>query len=162
IVRVRKGDIRYWPGRGNGFFGTGALNDCPGSSFGQGRDIAMAGSPAFSSLEGIPKLDDVNGDGLDDLVQVRFDAVHIFLNVDGEGWTPNRHIVSNAPEASPIQDRVRIVDINGSGTRDILWGNGLSYQFIDLLGGHRPWVLTHVANGLGKTTDLEYASSTKL
>ncbi len=29
IVRVRRGDLRYGPGRGNGFWGTGNLDDCP-------------------------------------------------------------------------------------------------------------------------------------
>jgi hypothetical protein len=29
IVRVRPSDVRYWPGRGNGFWGTGASSDCP-------------------------------------------------------------------------------------------------------------------------------------
>ena len=27
IVRLRRGDVRYWPGRGNGFWGTGKLDD---------------------------------------------------------------------------------------------------------------------------------------
>ncbi|HMR09574.1 MAG TPA: SpvB/TcaC N-terminal domain-containing protein, partial [Polyangiaceae bacterium] len=34
IVRIRKGDIRYWPGRGNGFWGTGKRDDCLGGTFG--------------------------------------------------------------------------------------------------------------------------------
>src|SRR5690606_21793523 len=33
IVRVRRGDIRYWPGRGNGFWGTGRRDDCPAGGF---------------------------------------------------------------------------------------------------------------------------------
>jgi RHS repeat-associated protein len=162
IVRIHEGDIRYWPGRGNGFWGTGRLDDCPGDSFGQRRDILMTSSPPYSDVEGESlRLDDVNGDGLDDLVQVRFDAVDVWLNVDGRSWT-DRHVIAGTPSAPSFANRVRLVDMNGSGTRDILWGDGLKYKYIDLAGGQRPWVLTHVANGLGKTTDVEYSTSTAM
>ena len=162
IVRVRNGQIQYWPGRGTGLWGTGALDDCPSGSFGQGRHVVMAGSPQFSAANGPPRLEDVNGDGLADLVQVRFNAVDIWLNVDGVGWTADRHIIHNTPTIAPIQSHMRIVDANGSGTRDILWGDASDYKYIDLLGGKQPWVLKHIANGLGKTTDLEFRTSTEL
>ncbi len=163
IVRVHQGDIRYWPGRGNGLWGTGALDDCPGGSFGQGRDVAMSDSPQYSDPNGSGlRLDDVNGDGLDDLIQVRFSDVDVWLNVDGTGWTHSRHVIAGTPPSPGFANRVRLVDMNGSGTRDILWGSGGGYKYIDLAGGQRPWILTHVANGLGKTTDIEYASSTDL
>jgi YD repeat-containing protein len=63
---------------------------------------------------------------------------------------------------NPSQSRVRLADMNGSGTRDVVWGDGLDYKYIDLAGGKRPWVLTHVSNGLRKTTEIEYASSPDL
>jgi RHS repeat-associated protein len=163
IVRIRRGAIRYWPGRGNGFWGTGELDDCPALSFGAGRDILMANSPQYSDIEGHSlRLDDVNGDGLDDLVQVRFDAVDVWLNVDGGGWTPNRHVIQATPASPSFADRVRLVDVNGSGTRDILWGDASAYKYIDLAGGQRPGVLTRVANGLGKTTEIEYTTAAAL
>jgi hypothetical protein len=55
---------------------------------------------------------------------------------------------------------VRLADINGSGTTDILWGNGYNYRYIDLSGGKRPWLLNRVENGLGKTTEVTYTTST--
>ena len=160
IVRIRKGDIRYWPGRGNGFWGTGKRDDCPGGTFGSGRHVMMATSPQYSDIQGESlRLDDVNGDGLSDLVQVRFTDVDVWLNIDGEGWT-GRHVISGTPASPSYANRVRLVDINGSGTRDILWGNGGKYQYLDLQGGERPHVLTRVDNGLGKSTHLEYSTST--
>ena len=164
IVRVRRGNIRYWPGRGNGFWGTGRLDDCPPNTFGAGRDIPMDQSPAYSDIQGDSlRLDDVNGDGLDNLVQVRFDAVDVWLNIDGVAWTPNRHVIQGTPASPSFANRVRLVDVNGSGTLDILWGDSKDYRYIDLAGGRRPGVLTHVANGLG-TNDryLEYSTSTAL
>ncbi|MBI3202989.1 MAG: hypothetical protein HYZ29_15730, partial [Myxococcales bacterium] len=160
IARVRAGEIRYWPGRGNGFWGTGVRNNCPAGTFGQDRHIAMTASPNFGVVgDGKLLLDDVNGDGLSDLVEVRFNAVDVYLNVNGVSWT-DRHILYNTPPKPAATDRVRLVDVDGSGTRDILWGDGYDYKYIDLAGGVRPWLLAKVQNGLGKTTSVEYSTST--
>lgn len=160
IIRVQRGAIRYWPGRGNGVFGTGSRTDCPAGTFKQGVDVLMDNSPQYSDINGTSlRIDDVNGDGLDDLVQVRMDAVDVWLNVDGVGWTKRRPL-SGTPASPSFANRVRLIDINGSGTRDILWADARGYQYIDLQGGERSGLLTHVSNGLGKTTDIEYSTST--
>ncbi len=159
LVRVRRGDIRYWPGRGDGVWGTGERSDCTAGKFSSNTYIAMGG-PEYSDIQGTSlRMDDVNGDGLDDLVQVRYDAIDIWLNVDGKGWT-DRHTVPNTPASPSYANRVRLVDVNGSGTRDILWANAKKYQYIDLEAGQKSFLLTHVENGLGKSTDLEYMTST--
>jgi len=159
IVRARRGELRYWPGRGNGFWGTGNRGDCGSGAFGTGRHIEMSGAPYYSDLQGTSiRLEDVNGDGLTDLVQVRFDEVDVWLNVNGTSWT-ERRIIDHTPVSPSFASRVRLVDVDGSGTRDILWGDAGNYRYIDLQGGTRPWLLTQVHNGLGKTTSLEYATS---
>ena len=161
IVRVRRGNIQYWPGRGNGFWGTGKRDDCPSGTFGQDRHIPMTQSPYYSDIqETTLRLDDVNGDGLTDLVQVRFQDVDVWLNVDGRSWT-DRHIIEDTPASPSYANRVRLVDVNGSGTRDVLWGDGDNYRYMDLQGGKTPRLLTFVDNGLGKTTDIEYGTSTE-
>ncbi len=159
LVRVRKGDLRYWPGRGNGVFGTGG--DCPSSTTGVDRSVVMGSAPNTINVLGADslRLDDVNGDGLDDLVQVLTTDVYVWLNVDGASFS-SAALLSGTPNAPAYAQRVRLVDVNGSGTRDVLWGDGLKYRYMDLSGGARPWVLTHVENGLGKTTDLEYGTTT--
>ncbi|HVY31615.1 MAG TPA: toxin TcdB middle/N-terminal domain-containing protein [Polyangiaceae bacterium] len=160
IVRLRRGDIRYWPGRGNGFWGTGKLDDCPAGSFGDKRYLTMDSAPFYSDIQGTSlRMDDVNGDGLDDLVQVRFDAVDVWLNVDGHGWT-QRYIIDGTVASPSFANRVRLMDLNGSGTRDVVWGNGRKYEYMDLAGGERPGLLIQVKNGLGKSTDIEYSTST--
>ncbi|HLK39861.1 MAG TPA: toxin TcdB middle/N-terminal domain-containing protein [Polyangiaceae bacterium] len=162
IVYVQQGDIRYWPGRGDGSWGTGPLGACS-NGFAPDTFITMNDAPQYSDPNGSGlRIDDVNGDGLDDLVQVRFDAVDVWLNVDGTGFTPQRHVIQNVqPAQGPLwAGKVRLVDVNGSGTRDILWGEGGSYRYMDLAGGQRPSVLTHIDNGLGKTTDLTFSTST--
>jgi RHS repeat-associated protein len=159
IVRVRKGDIKYWPGRGDGTFGTGALG-CEGGTFGQDTYVQMAESPWFSDPDGSGlRIDDVNGDGVADLVQIRFQDVDIWYNHGGASWGQKRWL-HGTPVSPSYQNRVRIVDMNGSGTSDILWGDGHAYKYIDLSKGTRPWLLRRVDNGMGSTTEISYATTT--
>jgi RHS repeat-associated protein len=160
IVRLDRGRILYWPGRGNGYWGTTTLEGCPAGGYGQNDHIEMGQSPYYSDLQGDSlRLDDVNGDGLSDLVQVNYDQVQIWLNVNGESWT-KPHLIEGTPHSPSFARRVQLTDINGSGTLDILWGDGEDYEYLDLSGGTRPGLLSRVENGLGKSTDLEYTSTT--
>lgn len=162
IVRVRAGQVLYWPGRGNGFWGTGERDDCAAGSFTQDRDVAMANPPNLGVVDpGALELADVNGDGLADMIETRFDGVDVYLNDNGTGWTP-RHILANVPYKPNGMNTVRFADVDGSGTPDIVWGNGYDYRYVDLDGGVRPQILVRADNGLGKTTELEYSTSTKL
>ncbi|MEO8905254.1 MAG: toxin TcdB middle/N-terminal domain-containing protein [Polyangiaceae bacterium] len=159
IVRVRRGDIRYWPGRGDGVWGIGDRGACKPGTFSSNGFVLMGG-PQYTDIQGTTlRMDDVNGDGLDDLVQVNYDSISIWLNIDGKAWT-DRHIIPNTPKSPSYANRVRLVDVNGSGTRDILWANAKNYQYIDLEGGKKSFLLTHVENGLGKSTDIDYSTST--
>jgi RHS repeat-associated protein len=161
LARVRSGEILYWPGRGNGFFGAGARDDCS-DGFAVDRHIAMLNAPTFGvSDPGTLLLNDVNADGLSDIVEVRNQGVDIYLNDNGSGWT-DRHTIRDTPFRPSDSNYVRLTDIDGSGTPDILWGAANEYQYIDLMGGVSPLILTTVHNGIGKTLEFEYASSTKV
>jgi RHS repeat-associated protein len=162
VVRLRAGQVMYWPGRGNGFWGTGDRSDCHAGSFADSRHVAMANAPQFGVAQpGSVDLADVNGDGLADLIEIRFDAVDIYLNDSATGWT-DRRTLSKVPIKANGSNIVRLTDVNGSGTADLLWGRANQYEYIDLAGGVRPHLLTKVSNGLGKTTELAYSSSTEL
>jgi RHS repeat-associated protein len=165
IVRVEQGNLHYWPGRGDGVWGTGPTSACQPGNFSEGTFVPMANSPQYANPSGSGvRLNDINGDGLDDVIEVNFGVVNVWLNVDGVGFTPAPHVITGFTPASGPDwlSKVRLVDMNGSGTRDVFWGEAGSYRFIDVAGGERPWVLTHVENGLGKTTDLTYSTSTAL
>ena len=157
IVQIRRGFVRYWPGRGLGLWGEGPAS-CPRGE-GANRYIEMATPPTEvnTELAGV-YLQDVNHDGAADVVQVRFDAVDVWFNEAGHGFTP-RIIARGTPAAPSFAPRVRFVDIDGSGTVDIVFGNADRYQWIDPMGGLRPRLLTRVTNGLGALTTLEYGSS---
>jgi RHS repeat-associated protein len=165
IVRLDRGRIRYWPGRGDGYWGIGPRQSCPANTSGHDRHIEMAASPYYSDLQGDSLLlEDVNGDGLSDLVQVNTNELLIWLNVNGESWT-EQHIIGGTPKSPSYAHRVRLADINGSGTLDVMWGDGsdnrgAGFRYIDLSGGTRPGLLARIENGLGRSTDLEYTTST--
>ena len=161
IVRMRAGQIIYWPGRGNGYFGVGERENCEAGTFTEDDYVTMTEAPHYSDPDGSGlRVDDVNGDGLSDLVQVRFTGVDIWLNVDGVSWA-DRQVLTGVPVSEGHGSRVRLVDVNGSGTRDVVWGNGNAYRYVDLQGGTRPHLLTRVDNGLGKTSILEYSTSAR-
>ncbi len=162
LARLRSGQLLYWPGRGNGTWGTGARDDCDAGDFGVERHITMHNPPRFGvTAPGTLLLGDVNGDGLADLVEVRTRDVDIYLNDNGVAWT-DRFTLSGVPVRSSLSSDVRITDIDGSGSPDILWGKAYDYRYLDLTGGVSPYLLVRAENGLGMTTDLEYASSVEL
>jgi len=162
LVRLRSGQILYWPGRGNGFWGTGERDACKAGTLGQSQHIEMANAPHYGTAEpGTLELADVNGDGLADVVEIRADAVDVYLNENGLGFT-ERVTLGDVPFRPNNSNPVRLTDINGSGSADLLWGTGREYRYIDLTDGIRPYLLTKIHNGLGKTTELDYRSSAAL
>jgi RHS repeat-associated protein len=162
IVRIRNGQALYWPGRGNGTWGTGERSDCVAGTFGSDRAIQMTNAPYFNALDSSELfVSDVNGDGLTDLIKVRVSSVDIYLNENGLGFA-NRGVLSDTPVHPNTTRRVALTDINGSGTPDLLWGEAHNYSYIDLTAGIQPLLLRRTHNGLGVTTELEYSTSTQL
>jgi RHS repeat-associated protein len=157
IVRMHAGSLVYWPGRGDGTWGDGAV-DCP-VGFAGDREITVTNPPAEIN----PELDavyltDVNADGMDDVVQVRYSAIDVWFNKAGLAFT-DRVISTGTPFAPAFSNRVRVVDIDGSATPDVLYANSGNWRWVDLMAGHRPRLLETVTGSLGGETTLEYASS---
>src|SRR5262249_46782968 len=147
--RVRSGQIQYWPGRGNGFWGTGSRYGCPTGQLAADRYVEMLNAPQFGvTSPGTLLLSDLNGDGLSDMVEVHTQGVDIYLNDNGVAWTP-RHIIDKTPFLPNSNNYVTLTDINGSGTPDILWGHAYEYQYLDLTGGVMPYLLIKSQNGTG-------------
>jgi RHS repeat-associated protein len=158
IVRARNAGIEYWPGRGSGVWGTGNPATCTAGTQGTNRHVSMTANPVGIEPTGnqAQLMDDVNADGFPDLVLVRPGSTSVWFNVDGLSWS------AEAPFSSPAElpgSQLRLADIDGSGTRDLVWGNANSFRYIDLQGGKRPGLLSKMSNGLGLTTSIEYTSS---
>ncbi|MCU0692414.1 MAG: FG-GAP-like repeat-containing protein, partial [Polyangiaceae bacterium] len=160
IVNVKRNYIEYWPGRGDGRWGDGDLERCRPGKVQAAPSIVVSSVPLTTADIGKAELADVSGDGLPDLVLPQGDGtISIWLNVDGRGWSPEVTISRAVPAFwnAPL----RIADIDGSGTPDLVWAAAGAYRYLDILGGKRPNVLRSISNGLGKTTEFEYVPSTR-
>ena len=107
----------------------------PGSFGSPGSKFTTGGSN-LASIAG-----DINGDGIPDLVVTSCDAGAIFIHLgNGDGtFTLLRTItVGSDPVAQGFP--VRLVDVDGNGTLDIVTSNGQAT---------RPYIFVYKNNGLG-------------
>jgi RHS repeat-associated protein len=164
LVRVRNGEVCYWPNLGHGRFGA---------------KVAMAGAPVFDHAEqfdpGRLRLADIDGSGPTDLIYLGRGKVGYWLNQAGNGFGPAQTLT-----VFPDVDRlasVQVTDLLGTGTACLVWSSPLakdrSLCYVDLSGGidpelpaddlvgHKPRLLRAVRNNLGGETRLRYAPSTR-
>jgi RHS repeat-associated protein len=153
IVRVRNGEVCYWPNTGYGKFGA---------------KVTMSRPPVFDSEDQFNpsylQLADINGTGAADLVYLGKDRCRVWLNMGGNGW-------SKGPEFDPFPNtalpgHLTITDFLGNGTGCLVWSSPLPQlsatplQYMDLMGGKKPHVLNFYRNNLGKEVQIIYQSST--
>ncbi|MFJ2256991.1 SpvB/TcaC N-terminal domain-containing protein [Streptomyces sp. NPDC087844] len=153
LVRVRDGEIRYWPNLGHGHFGAPVvMNDAPRLDTPDGFD------------PGRVRLADVDGSGTTDLLYVGRDGVRLWYNRSGNGWGPAHRLPGLPHLGHPAQ--VRVADLLGNGTACLVWSSPLPadaddpLRYIDLMGGTKPHLLTGADNHMGAETRVRYASST--
>jgi RHS repeat-associated protein len=153
LVRIRSGEVCYWPNLGYGRYGA---------------KVAMDGAPAFDYGDRFDprriRLADIDGSGTADLIYLGAQAT-IWFNQSGGSWTRGRELGQ-----FPGYDRdvhASAFDLLGSGTAALVWSSALPgdtrepLRYIDLTGGIKPYLLTSVANSLGAQSTLTYAPSTK-
>lgn len=152
IVRVRNGEVCYWPNIGYGRFG---------------RKVTLDRSPRFDASDQFdPKrvrFADIDGSGTSDIVYLGRDGVRIYANQSGNGLAPAVRLAS-LPSVHSLS-RLSVVDLLGQGTACLVWSSPLPSDrplaYVDLMGGKKPHVLDRIVNNLGAETRLEYASSTR-
>jgi RHS repeat-associated protein len=154
IVRIRNGEVCYWPNTGYGTFG---------------RKVTMDNSPWFEDPDLFDqnriKLADTDGSGTTDILYVGREGIKVFLNQAGNGWSAARELPQFA--AADDQNSISVVDFLGRGTMCLLWSSALpsdaqrTLRYVDLMNGQKPHLLTHIRNNLGAETRIEYASSTE-
>lgn len=134
-------------------------------SLGHGRwgdEVEVLGLPIDESELGLATLDDLNGDGLADLVVVVGREVKLALNRNGRVFTDMTTLTSEDVEgALPLRDgtvTVMTADINGNGSTDIVWldaeGRATALELFPV----RPNLLSRVENSLGMVTDITYST----
>ncbi|MBX3247859.1 MAG: hypothetical protein KF901_11825 [Myxococcales bacterium] len=161
IVKIRRGRVVWWPGRGVNASGAPVFGDGPtecGRGQGANRHRVMANPPRELNpeLSGV-YLADVNADGAPDVVQVRFREVDVYFNRGGEGFT--ERTIARSPMAPDFAPRLRFADIDGSATLDLVYASASRWEYLDFMGGERPRILNRVENGLGATSTMVYDSS---
>lgn len=154
LVRVRNGEVCYWPNRGYGRFGA---------------KIIMNNAPVFDHPDLFDgrriQLADVDGSGTADIVYFNGSSVHLYFNQSGNGWGTAR-VLSHFP-AVDSASRATVMDLLGNGTACLVWSSPLpgnarrQLRYIDLMGGQKPHLLVGETNNLGARSVVHYAPSTK-
>ncbi len=154
LVRVRNGEVCYWPNLGYGRFGA---------------KVTMDNAPWFDHPDQFdPKrlrLADVDGTGTTDILYLHRDGVRLYFNQSGNAWSASR-ILRVFPR---VDDLVTVVpiDLRGNGTSCLVWSSPLpgdarrQMRSVDLIGGMKPHLLIRAINNLGAETRVHYASSTR-
>lgn len=154
IVRIRNGEICYWPNLGYGRFGA---------------KVTMDNAPRFDAPDQFDqkriRLADIDGSGTTDIIYLERHRVAIYRNECGNAWSAAEYL-----DSFPAVDNlasVTTVDLLGIGTACLVWSSPLpghaptQMRYIDLMGRQKPHLLTRVTNNLGAETVVEYAPSTK-
>lgn len=154
IVRIRNGEVCYWPNLGYGRFGP---------------KVAMDNAPWFDEPDLFDRrrihLADTDGSGTTDILYLARDGVRIYLNQAGNGWSDAR-VVKPFPALDDLT-AVSVTDLLGRGTACLVWSSNLpgdsarALRYVDLMRGQKPHLLVKVINNLGAETAIEYASSTE-
>jgi RHS repeat-associated protein len=154
LVRIRNGEVCYWPNVGHGRFGA---------------KVTMDHAPHFDQPDQFEqeriRLADIDGSGTTDIIYLHRDGVRLYFNQSGNSWSEPQAL-SVFPR---VDELVSIVptDLLGTGTACLVWSSPLPgdadrpMRYIDLMGGRKPHLLIRSVNNLGAETHVLYASSTK-
>jgi RHS repeat-associated protein len=152
IVRVRNGEVCYWPNLGYGRFGA---------------KVSMRDAPHFDLPDRFDPTKvlfaDVSGTGAADLIYLGRGGFTAWINLAGNGWSAPQSIDPFPGTEHP--NRVFALDILGNGTASLVWSSELPangatpLRYVDLMGGKKPYVLAGYQNNFGTAVALSYTSS---
>ncbi|MFE0631568.1 SpvB/TcaC N-terminal domain-containing protein [Streptomyces sp. NPDC058864] len=153
LVRIRNGDVCYWPNLGYGRFGPKVTMD----------DAPFDRPEQFDQRR--VRLADIDGSGTTDIIYLHTDGVRVYFNQSGNGWGPPVTLAM-LPAVDSLSGVVA-VDLLGNGTACLVWSSPLPadaqrpLRYVDLMGGQKPHLLVRTTNNLGAETEVQYAPSTR-
>jgi hypothetical protein len=152
LVRLRNGEVCYWPNLDDGNFGA---------------KVTMDNAPWFDAPDLFDqkriRLGDVDGSGITDILYLGPDQVAVYLNQAGNGWAAAR-LIDHLPSVDNLSD-VIVTGLFGNGTACPVWSSplpgdiGRQMRYIDLMGGQKPHLMIGSRKNLGAETRVRYASS---
>jgi RHS repeat-associated protein len=153
IVRIRNGEVCYWPNLGYGRFGS---------------KVTMDNAPWFDASDQFDqkriRLADTDGSGTTDIIYLHRENARIYFNQSGNHWSG----AVTLPQLPPVDNvaSVQMLDLLGNGTSCIVWSSPLPndarrpMRYIALL-EDKPHLLIKVKNNLGAETKIYYSPSTE-
>lgn len=154
LVRIRNGEVCYWPNLGYGRFG---------------RKVTMDNAPWFDAPDRFDprriRIADIDGSGPSDIIYLGSNTITIYYNQSGNSWSGPRAL-KTFPNVDNLAS-VQVFDMLGEGTACLVWSSPLSkdarkpMRYVDLMAGRKPHLLVATRNNLGAETEVEYAPSTK-
>ncbi|GHO82382.1 SpvB/TcaC N-terminal domain-containing protein [Dictyobacter formicarum] len=154
IVRIRNGEVCYWPNLGYGRFGA---------------KVTMDNAPLFDDVDQFDHrrilLADIDGSGTTDIVYLHAEGVRVYFNQSGNSWNAATTI-THFPTLDDVAN-VQALDLLGNGTACLVWSSSLPgearrpLRYLDLMGGQKPHLLVKTVNNLGAETTVAYAPSTR-
>lgn len=153
IVRIRSGEVSYWPNLGYGKFGA---------------RVTMDHAPPFDSIGQFDpsrvRLIDADGSGISDIIYLDRGGARYWANQSGNSWGSEKRIPFRLPHSLA---NVSSTDFYGRGTGCLVWSSpapgsaGNHFCVVDLTGGEKPHLLKTMKNNLGAETRFQHKSSTE-
>ena len=154
IVRIRNGEVCYWPNLGYGKFGMKV-----GMDNGPIFDFPDAFNPSYI------KLADIDGSGTTDIVYLGKNKFTCWKNLSGNRFGITPFEINSFPEIHS-EAKVTLTDLLGNGVACIVWSSTLAkdanapLKYIDLMNSKKPHIMVSYKNNMGKEVSLEYLPST--
>jgi hypothetical protein len=133
LVRVRNGEVCYWPNLGYGRFG---------------RKVTLDHSPRFDTADLFTatrvRFADIDGSGTSDILYLGTDGVAVYFNRSGNALSAALRVHS-LPRTDALS-RLAVLDLLGRGTACLVWtssdpGVATPVAYVDLMGGQKPHLL---------------------
>ena len=155
IVRIRNGEVCYWPNLGYCKFGT---------------KVGMDNAPLFFDYSDTfnPKylrLADIDGSGTTDIIYLGRNKFTCWKNLSGNTFSTTPFEIDSFPEIHS-QANITVTDLLGNGVACIVWSSPLlkdanaPLKYIDLMNSKKPHIMISYKNNMGKEVSLEYTPST--
>ncbi|OGW17913.1 MAG: hypothetical protein A3G93_02970 [Nitrospinae bacterium RIFCSPLOWO2_12_FULL_45_22] len=155
IVRIRNGEICYWPNIGYGRFGA---------------KVSMDNAPVFDHPDSFNpaylRLADIDGSGTTDIIYLGKNRFSCWKNLSGNCFSSTAFEIDAFPEIHN-QSKITVTDLLGNGVACIVWSSNLTkdatapLKYIDLMNSKKPHIMVSYKNNLGKEVTLEYTPSTR-